>query len=1478
MSQDAFISPLSFAQERVWFLERLEPGRALYNVPEVTFRLRGPLDVAVLERSLNEIVRRHETLRTTFGQVDGRPVQVIHPSRQLTLPVVSLEHLPLEQREAEARRLAAEEVMRPFDLARGPLFRAVLLRLATDDHVLILPMHHIIADGWSIGILLRELAALYTAFSKGQPSPLPELPIQYADYAAWQRETLQGAFLEQEVAYWRQQLAGAPPVLELPTDRPRPAVQSYRGRRWRVTLPRQLLDGVKALSRAVGVTPFMTLLAAFQTLLYRYTGQEDIVVGTPIAGRNQPETQDLIGFFANTLVLRSDFSANPTFRELLEQVRQVALGAYEHQELPFEKLVAELSPVRDMSHSPLFQVLFVFQNWPFVPPELPGLEVSTFELGAGTTKFDLTLSLIEGEEGLTALFAYNTDLFDAATIERMAGHFQTLLEGVLADPDQRVATVPILRPAEREQLLFAWNDTERAYPQQCLHQLFEAQAARTPEAIAVLFPPGPSAPPSPWEGLREGLRPSSLTYDELNRRANQLARVLRQQGVGPETLAGLYVERSPEMIVGLLGILKAGGAYVPLDPSLPPERLAFLLEDTGVPLVLTQERLAHRLPQAVRTLRLDADWEAIAQESDHDLPCNAGPENLVYVIYTSGTTGLPKGVLVPHRALVNHALALAKAYGAGPGDRVLQFINLSFDAAAEEIFPTLLSGATLVLAPSAAELVGRRLMQFCEQQGIAILHLPAPVWHGTVDDLVASGRPMQAPLKVLLVGGESVDIERLRAWARLVDRPVKFLNAYGPTEATITATLFQTTCQVEAVSSLESVPIGRPIANVRVYVLDAHMQPVPVGVPGELYIGGPGLACGYLNRPDLTARSFVQNPFSKSGDSHFESDCHLTRLYKTGDLARYRPDGQLEFLGRTDDQVKIRGFRIELGEIRAVLAQHPGVREAVVVAREDTPGVKRLVAYVVPSDTALQPDELTAFLRSRLPEYMLPAAYVFLEELPLLPSGKVDRLALPAPESQAAEAGRGAEAQRPYVAPRDELEQHLAALWQELLGIEHISVHDDFFQLGGDSIQGAIFVNRLQEAMGEYVYLIAIFDAPTIAQLAAYLRENYPLGVARLLGRPADTVAPRPSPPAPSERIDQARVAHFRSLIRPLPPRDGVGPVGPPNPPAVFILSAPRSGSTLLRAMLGGHPRLFAPPELQLLNFNTLADQHAAFASERDSFWLDGSVRAIMALKHCSVEEARRILQTCVEQNLTVKQFYGLLQGWLGERIFVDKTPNYALDLAMLQRAESDFRDARYIALIRHPCAVISSFEKARLHVFYPPFLKGEHPYSVRQLAELVWVVSLQNIREFLRHVPAQRQHWLRYEDLVTHPRQAMEDICRFLGLDFHPDMLEPQKDPELRMTDALHPLARMVGDVRFHEHHGIDPRGADRWKEEFSADLLGEVTWQLAESLGYERPSPLPARAETLIEQADEDTLAQLLAELEGLSDDEAHRLWAGE
>ena len=836
MDQDAFVFPLSFAQERLWFLHQLEPECPLYNVPAVTCRISGPLRIAALERSLAEIVQRHESLRTTFGQVDGQPVQVISPSLPFAMQVFDLGHLASEQREAAALRIAGEEVRRPFDLARGPLFRAVLLRLAAEEHILVLPMHHIIFDGWSIGILLHELETLYAAFVTGEPSPLPELPIQVADYAHWQREWLQGQVLEEQLAYWRQQLAGAPPLLQLPTGRPRPKMQTHAGQRQPFTIPAELLPSLRALGRQEGATLFMTLLAAFQTLLYRYTGQEDIVVGTPIAGRLRPETRDVIGFFVNTLALRCDLSGQPAFRELLGRVREVALGAYAHQDMPFEKLVAELQPERSLSHSPLLQVMFILQNAPLTHPHLPDLTVTPVEVDTGTTKFDLTLSLFASDwttGDLSGWFAYNTDLFDAATIQRMAGHFGALLQAIAVNPDQSIVTLPLLTEAERQQVLVTWNDTAADFPaHKGIHHLFQEQVERTPDAIAVAF-----------EGRQ-------LTYRELNRHANQLARYLQTLGVGPETLVGLCLERSPEMIVGLLGVLKAGGAYVPLDPGYPQERLAFMLQDTQAPVLLTQQSLLDRLPASgAHVVRLDADWPSIARHSAENPRSDVAPDNLAYVIYTSGSTGQPKGVLLQHQGLCNLVTAQLEAFQISRRSRVLQFAAFSFDASVSEIFTTLCSGATLLLARQEVLASPPDLAHVLQNERITVVTLPPSMLRLLPETELPE-------LRTLVSAGEACSWDIVARWAP----GRRFLNAYGPAEATIGPI-----CHVvekPGDDPAAPVPIGKPIANTQAYVLDRHGQPVPVGVTGELYLGGVGLARGYLHQPDLTAQKFVQNPFA----------------------------------------------------------------------------------------------------------------------------------------------------------------------------------------------------------------------------------------------------------------------------------------------------------------------------------------------------------------------------------------------------------------------------------------------------------------------------------------------------------------------------------------------------------------------------------------------------------------------------------------
>jgi amino acid adenylation domain-containing protein len=919
--------------------------------------------------------------------------------------------------------------------------------------VLLLVIHHITFDGWSARVFVEELAALYDAFVAGKPSPFPELPIQYADFAHWQRQWLQGEVLERQLSYWKEKLAGSLPSLDLPTDRPRPAVQTHCGARQSSVLSSFPLQALKALSRQEGVTLFMTLLAAFKVLLYRYTGQDDIAVGSPIAGRTHVETEGLIGFFVNTLVLRTDLSGNPTFRELLGRVREVALGAYAHQDLPFEKLVEALQPERDLSRTPLFQVMFNLENIPTKAVKTPSLSIDEFEFDSGVSQFDLALEVIEKDEGLSCLLNYSTDLFDAATIERMLGHYQTLLEGIVADPEERIGVLPLLTEAERHQLLVEWNDTQADYPKDsCIHQLFEAQVERTPDAVALAF------------------KDQQLTYHELNTRANQLAHYLRKRGVEPGVLVSICVERSLEMVVGILGILKAGGAYVPLDPAYPQERLAFMLEDAQVSVLLTQRRLLEKLSEhRARVVCLDTSWEAIAGESEENPASEVTTNNLAYMIYTSGSTGKPKGVQIQHRAVVNFLNSMHEQLALTNQDVLLSVTTLSFDIAVLELFLPLSVGACITLVSRQVAADGVQLLARLTSSGATVMQATPVTWRLLLEARWQGSQPLK-----ILCGGEALPRElahQLLRWG------VPLWNLYGPTETTVWATAYK----VEPEGS--SVPIGRPIANTQIYLLDAHLQPVPIGVPGELHIGGIGLARGYLNRPEMTAEKFIPNPFS---------DEPGTRLYKTGDLARYLPDGNIEFLGRIDHQVKVRGFRIELGEIETVLGRHPTVRETVVMARKDVLGDNRLVAYVVPNQKpAPTTNELRSFLKRKLPQYMVPSTFMFLDALPLTPNGKVDRRALPAPDRVRPEL------ERAFVAPRTPIEEMLAGIWAEVLGLEEVGIHDNFFELGGHSLVATQVMYRVRAASRVELSLRSLFERPTVAGLAEYV-DRIPLIIQKL--------------------------------------------------------------------------------------------------------------------------------------------------------------------------------------------------------------------------------------------------------------------------------------------------------------------------------------------------------------------------------------------
>jgi amino acid adenylation domain-containing protein len=1034
--------PLSPAQERLWFLDRLEGGSAFYNIP-LALRLAGALDVAALERALGEIVRRHGALRTTFAEVDGAAVQVVAPFTGFSVPVEDLAALEDGAREAEVRVRVRESAARPFDLRAGPLFRASLLRLANDEHVLLLCMHHIVSDGWSLGVLLRELAALYGAFRDGLGSPLPELPVQYADYARWRRDQMRGEAMNAQLAYWKARLSGAPTLLELPTDRPRPPVQSYRGARERVELSAGLMERLEELGRREGATLYMVLLGAFQVLLGKYAGSEDIVVGSPIAGRTWGEVESLIGFFADTLVLRTDLGGDPGFREVLRRVRETTLGAFEHQDVPFERLVAELQPERSMSHAPLFQVVFTLQNALGDVEGLPGLATDVVPAEAETTQFDLGLAVGALDEGAAASLTYATDLFDAATIRRMLGHLQRVLEQVADDADVRISALALLSDSERAQVVDEWNRVETEYPaDRCIHAIFEAQAAKTPDAVAVTF------------------EDQSLTYAELNARANRLAHHLVARGVGPEVRVGLFLERGLEMVITILGVLKAGGAYVPLDPAYPVDRVAFALSDAGVPVLLTQDSLRETCPaqDGIEIISLDRASAEIASESAENPASGATPESLAYVIYTSGSTGTPKGALIEHRNVARLFSATDRWFGFDKTDVWTLFHSSAFDFSVWEIWGALLYGGRLVVVPVDVSRDADAFHALVQREGVTVLNQTPSAFRQFIR--ADAERGGELALRNVIFGGEALEPASLREWVERhgVDQP-RLINMYGITETTVHVT-YRPLSREDVFEGAGS-PIGVRIPDLQLYVCDSGMRPLPVGVPGELYVGGAGVARGYLNRPELTAQRFVENPFGAG------------RLYRTGDRVRWLADGTLDYLGRLDEQVKIRGFRIELGEIEAALLSHGGLREVAVIVREDAPGDKRIVAYLAGEANA---ESLRAHLRTRLPEYMVPSAFVQVDALPLTPNGKLDRKALPAPD-YASDADA-------YVAPRTPVEEMLAAVWAEVLRVERVGIHDSFFALGGHSLLATRVVSRVREVLGIELPLRALFEEPTVAALA----------------------------------------------------------------------------------------------------------------------------------------------------------------------------------------------------------------------------------------------------------------------------------------------------------------------------------------------------------------------------------------------------------
>ncbi|HYR82568.1 MAG TPA: amino acid adenylation domain-containing protein, partial [Terriglobia bacterium] len=1045
--------PLSSSQRGLWFQQQLDPQSAAWNIPLVVV-IATEVHVEMLRQTLDVLVQRHRTLRTVFALGDGEPVQTVRPWEPVVLPVRDLGGAAEDDWKAQLLGLSSEQAGRPMDLATGPMYRFELVKLSPTLYALLAVIHHIALDGWSIGIFQKECRAIYSALAAGRQSTLPPLRAQYSDFVEWERRRLQETTIDTQIAYWKERLRNAPSAFEMPADFPRPAIQTYRGASQTFTISKTLTEGLKALGRQKGATFFMTMFASFSVLLSRFSGQQDIVVGAAVANREREEFWPVLGLFANTVPMRADLSGDPPFGEFLERVRLQALEDYDQATVPWPKLVEELKPARDPGRNVLFQVGFDFQNMPW-HVEYSSLKVDPISLlngDSGSVKLDLNLALSQNENGLTGALEYSTDLFTTQTISKLIESYRRLLESIVENPERRLSDLDILDPAERRRIVESWNQNEQPIESgYCVHQLVEQQALRTPDKTALVH------------------GQTQLTYRRLDQLSNRLAHLLRRAGVGPESKVGVCGERSPNLIVGLLAVMKAGGCFVPLDPALPSERMAWILNDAGASVLLASRRVAQAWTgPAISVVLLDpelSDDPAFSSDEIDPLPNTVSPANLAYIIYTSGSTGHPKGVMVPHSCLANYVAAAGEDFKITPADRVLQFASISFDTSAEEIFPCLVSGATLVLRDDVMLSSGAAFLETCAAWGITVLDLPTAFWQEIVSGIAAEHLSLPPTLRLVIIGGEAALLPDVNTWRGLASANLQLLNTYGPTEATIVATR----CDLSRDEFAGKVPIGRPGRNVRVYVVDTHGNLVPPGVYGEIVVGGAGVARGYLNRPDLTPEKFVPDPFATKPGS---------RLYRTGDIGRYLPGGDLEFKGRVDGQVKLRGYRIELTEIEAVLREHPRVEHAVVILDDRQPGERRLAGYAMCPESGVSVSELRQWLHERLPEYMVPAALVVLDAFPKTVTGKIDRRALLelGPES--------ADVQRSAIAPRTATEEVLAAIWADVLGIENVGALDDFFALGGHSLIATRVLARVRRLFGVDVPLYVIFEGPTIARLA----------------------------------------------------------------------------------------------------------------------------------------------------------------------------------------------------------------------------------------------------------------------------------------------------------------------------------------------------------------------------------------------------------
>ncbi len=1432
--------PLTFAQQRFWFLDQLAGGNSpIYNMLPIAMTVEGPLNLDALQAALNALINRHPGLSNKFTIEGDEPRQ--WPGQGGIVPIVHYDLSGLassgdKNYESELGKIILDEGEHPFDLQKGgPLLRLGLVKLSDLSHVMILTLHHIIADGWSLGILVAEFSQFYEAALKKKTPDLAEISIQYVDFATWERNRLNKTLLHRYLHHWKKDLSGAPTILDLPTDRPRPRLQTFNGRTHAFMIDQELAQKVRKCANNHGATPFMVLLSIFGVLLGRYSRQDDLVVGSPMSVRAHSDCDPIIGLFLNTIPLRVDLTESPTFSEVLNRLKKRTLKAFEYGEVPFDELLQALNIDRSLNHTPLFQVLFALQNAPVGKLDSGDLTITPIEPENSKAPFDLVLSMEELENGIRGRFRFNTDLFDIETIRFMSDHFVNLLSDAVTDPSKRVHQLKMMGTGERQKLQ-EYRGTGEVFPvHQTLADIIHEQVLKHPDHPALVF-----------EGVR-------WNYEQFEQKAVEIASQLHGLGVRRSDRVGIFMGRSADLIATIYAILKLGATYVPLDPAYPTDRIEYMIDDSGVKVVVTDSETRDQIPHGSHQIlelgqgksrtssnsgRNDRSLTQIhskdGKKSDHDLeithsnvqlsesniegkvggkvqgvPQNTSPDDVAYIIYTSGSTGRPKGVEVTHANVVRLFSGSGSLFGFDDTDVWTMFHSYAFDFSVWEIFGALLYGGKLVVVPYWISRSPDAFFDLIQHENVTVLNQTPSAFQQLMEiDRREGGR--KTALKWVVFGGEALDLKNLEGWSNRhgLDQP-QLINMYGITETTVHVTYHR--ISRHDINQRVSV-IGNPLPDLTIDLCDEFGQLVPIGVPGEILVGGAGVAKGYLNRPELNAQRFATKKLHENLTEE--------RLYHSGDLARRRTNGTLQYLGRIDQQVKIRGFRIELGEIESQMSGFSGVSAAVVNVRQTETG-NELVGYVVfhhEIDSQTQLSELREHLKKILPEYMVPNAIIVLEKMPLTTNGKIDKKALPDPDRDQRLT------QKEFIPPATSLEKEIAEIWSDILHIDKIGLTDNFFELGGDSIKGAIFANRMQQKIGSIFYVVAVFEAPTISELITYMRSHYPEAIRQFEGEQTLTSEQ-------DRKIDSTNLETLRSVITPLPPYSNFINKKP-NPRAIFVLAPPRSGTTLLRVLLGGHSRLFAPPELELMPFNTLGERKE-ICSGRDAFWLEGTLRAVMELHNLDADQAKIFMEKREIADLSVKDFYSELQEWIGDRILVDKSPSYVLDKSILERIEATFQNPLFIHLHRHPLGMVNSFVEAKLDQI---FFRYPHDFSTQQLAELIWLHSHQNISEFLETVPAHRQMQISFEDMTGSADVQMKRLCDFIGLDFESDMLAiyEANEKKRRMTDGIHAESKMLGDVKFHTHKNIDSNTATRWKEQFDEEVLGDGTREMAQKLGY--------------------------------------------